>query len=167
MASTWPDPSWCSINVQAHAKRVIHRAESPFGDPQATVCQCKHTAARLFRCGAIRQPVACGTRSVEEEVLITVGRWMSDAEFRKMTTSSRVVESAVGGVTSVIFPASSFGYKAAPVGDEYYEFEIDDSRVNTGSPPPPWGKIYGPTSLVGIFYGVTDMPPAFNLRKVP
>ena len=98
--------------------------------------------------------------------LITVGRWMSDAEFQQMITTGRVVESALNGLTNVIFPASKAGYAAAAAGDYYVEFEVDDSRVLRVAPPPPWGKIFGPSHLFAPVYGITDMPRVFRPRRV-
>lgn len=100
-------------------------------------------------------------------MLITVGRWMSDAEFQQMTTSGRVVESAAGGITNVIFPSTKTGYRAASATDSYVEFETEDARVVRGSPPPPWGKIFGPSCRFAGLYGITDMPVAQNPRRVP
>jgi hypothetical protein len=92
---------------------------------------------------------------------------MSDAEFQQMTTTGRVVESTLSGVTNVIVPASRAGYSAAAAGNHYVEFEVEVSRVVVSQPPPPWGKIYGPGHLFARTLGITDMPQAVNARKLP
>jgi hypothetical protein len=103
----------------------------------------------------------------KKNVLVKVGRWMSDAEFRQMITTGRVVESAAGGVTHVIVPADPSGYRNALPGDQYVEFEVDDSRLVAPNPPSGFGVIWGPNSIFGKKTGVTDMPVAVNPRRSP
>lgn len=91
---------------------------------------------------------------------------MSDAELQQLITTGRVVESNLGGVTNVIFPASSTGYNAAAAGSCYVEFDVEDSRVVVCVPPPPWGKIYGPGHLFAGTLGIKDMPLAASIRRV-
>lgn len=105
--------------------------------------------------------------SYKKNVLVKVGRWMSDAEFQQMLTSGRVVESAAGGVTHVIVPADPNGYRNAPPGDRYVEFEMDDSRIVSTKPPSGWGFIWGPKSIFGKRAGIADMPLAVNPHRFP
>jgi hypothetical protein len=89
---------------------------------------------------------------------------MSDAEYQQMLTTGRVVESAGGGITSVIFPSDKLAYRAAPPTDSYVEFDTEDARVFK---LPPWGKIFGPSCIFARKYGITDMPVALNPRRIP
>jgi hypothetical protein len=92
--------------------------------------------------------------------LVTVGRWMSSAEFKLMTTNMRLVESKLLGVTSVSFPASASSYGAAASGSVYVEFKIAaDALRASGSG---WAKIWGPNSIFGLRLGIKEMPRIYD-----
>jgi RHS repeat-associated protein len=98
---------------------------------------------------------------------ITVGRWMSTAEYEEMLATGRVVESNLGGVTSVSFPASSTSYANAPAGSVYVEFQISKTALGAVSETG-WGKIFGPNSIFGKQLGISEMPEATNITlKTP
>jgi hypothetical protein len=92
-----------------------------------------------------------------ESGLVTVGRWMSTAEYSLMTQTGRMVESNLGGVTSVSFPASAAAYANAVSGSVYAEFKVaSDTLRAVGSNG--WAKIYGPSSIFGPRLGISEMP---------
>ena len=98
-------------------------------------------------------------------VLTTVGRWMSPAELEAMQAEGLVQESTLNGVTSVSIPPNPAAYTNAPPGDVFVEFDVPEGAVRNISPNG-WGKIFGPNSIFGPKLGITEMPPATNI-KVP
>ena len=98
-----------------------------------------------------------------------VGRWMSEAEYKKMNASNMVQES-YSTTTHVANPAdiNAFAKQAAP-GSIYVEFDVPtQSLKSTGTG---WAKIVGPNSFEGRHYielGMPkpEMPPATNIQIV-
>jgi hypothetical protein len=88
---------------------------------------------------------------------------MSPTEFKEMQATGRVVESRLEGVTSVSVPRNPTAWNAAGEGSVFAEFDVPSGAVRNISPSNGWGKIYGPNSIPGKFYGVTEMPPATNI----
>ena len=98
-----------------------------------------------------------------------VGRWMSQAEYKKMLESGTVPES-FSGTTHVANPAdmSAFGKQAKP-GSIYVEFDVPSTSIKPTSNG--WSKIIGPNSLEGrlaLKKGLTlpEMPKASNIKIV-
>lgn len=102
--------------------------------------------------------------SVGSTGLVTVGRTMSGSELDSMRMTGRVQESANRGVTSVTLPPSTSGYRAGSNSDVFVQFDVPSSALNAADGTV--AKIYGPNSLIGSYKGVTEMPPAMNI-KVP
>ena len=96
-----------------------------------------------------------------------VGRWMSPQELELMQAEGRVQESFSEGVTSVTVPPNPTAWNAAGAGggSVFAEFDVPSGSVMNISPNG-WGKIYGPNSIFGPKLGITEMPPATNI-KVP
>jgi hypothetical protein len=90
---------------------------------------------------------------------------MSPQELKLMQAEGRVQESLLNGVTSVSVPPNPTAWNAAGEGSVFAEFDVPSSAVRNISPNG-WGKIYGPNSIFGPKLGITEMPPATNI-KVP
>ncbi|WP_230200469.1 RHS repeat-associated core domain-containing protein, partial [Serratia marcescens] len=98
---------------------------------------------------------------------VTVGRWMGPAEYEKMVSTGKVVQSTTG-TTHVASPANidAFGKQAKP-GTMYVEFEVPERsliKTNEG-----WAKIVGPDSLEGRLakrkgLPVPEMPTVKNIE---
>ncbi len=107
--------------------------------------------------------------AVVSEELVTVGRWMSRAEYDAMVKAGRVLESPSGGAKGVLYPPNSTSYKAAPKGDVYVEFQVPKSSLapkSTGQM-----SIPGPNSPQGrlaVKQGKAppQMPKATNIKIV-
>ena len=92
-------------------------------------------------------------------------RWMSEAEFKGMQSSGRVVESELKGVTSVSSPPNPTAWVPKSNGSPIFaEFDSPSSAVKATDGV--WGKIYGPNSVFGPKLGITEMPPATNIIQV-
>jgi len=98
-----------------------------------------------------------------------VGRWMSQAEYKKLLETGTVPES-FSGTTHIAYPAdiSAFGRQAKP-GSIYVEFDIPSASIKSTSNG--WAKIIGPNSLEGrlaLKKGLTlpEMPKATNIKIV-
>ena len=88
-----------------------------------------------------------------------VGRWMSETEFEKMSTTGRVVEGA-GGRTSVIHPPNPSSFKPPPSSSVYAEFDVPSDVLRQGGKPD-WAIIPGPNVKTRIFGPApAEMPPA-------
>jgi hypothetical protein len=111
--------------------------------------------------GSVRALFFAGEEAVEIATT-TVGRWMSQSELEAMQATGRVQESFGNGVTSVTVPPNPTLYRAAPTGDIFTQFDVPASSLRAvGSDT---GKIYGPNSIFGPRLGITEMPPATNIR---
>lgn len=102
---------------------------------------------------------------------ITVGRWMSQAEYSKMENTKMVQEGA-GGTTYILYPASpnSYAKQAAP-GSVYAEFDVPASSVQMTSSQLGWGRINGPNSLMAkmnekLGLPTPQLPGVHNLRII-
>jgi hypothetical protein len=105
--------------------------------------------------------VGGGAAIAETRATTTVGRFMSRAELDKMLATGRVQESTGKGITSVTFPPNPSLYRAGPKGDTFVQFDVPLSAVRaTGTGT---GKIYGPNSVFGPHFGITEMPRATNI----
>ncbi|SHI25091.1 hypothetical protein SAMN02745823_03900, partial [Sporobacter termitidis DSM 10068] len=98
-----------------------------------------------------------------------VGRWMSQAEYKKLLETGTVPES-FSGTTHVANPAdiSAFGKQAKP-GSVYVEFDVPSTSIKPTSNG--WSKIIGPNSLEGRLalkkgLALPEMPKATNIKIV-
>ncbi|MGD9560793.1 MAG: RHS repeat domain-containing protein [Pyrinomonadaceae bacterium] len=97
---------------------------------------------------------------------VTVGRWMSQAEFNAMQETG-MVQHGAGGTTYVAFPANPNSYFGpARPGSVYAEFGVPRSSLQPAGRPD-WAQIPGPNSLFGrneIRFGrpAPQTPPATN-----
>ncbi len=66
------------------------------------------------------------------------------------------------GVTSVTHPANPNLWLNAKPGSLFAEFDIPRSGLHVSNGG--FGKIYGPSSIFSKHFGVTEMPPATNIR---
>lgn len=98
---------------------------------------------------------------VNDDGTATVGRVMSPKELELMRATGRLQESLNAGVTSVSHPANPGTYRAGAPGDVYVEFDVPASAIRTSDGRT--GKIYGPNSIPGRLYGVTEMPPVTRI----
>lgn len=100
---------------------------------------------------------------------IRVGRWMSQAEYKKMLETGKVQMSA-GNMTHVTNPPDPSAFKAAKAGSVFVEFNVPTNSVVSGGKAG-WGIIPGKGSLYdryslksgGIGY---SMPSVTNITKV-
>ena len=105
--------------------------------------------------------------SIEDDVYVTVGRWMSKLELDKMTKTGLVQESIPSGTTDVVFPSNILGYLSSKPGTLYVEFQVPKSSVKVTQPG--WAKILGPNTLEGRLAAkkgqpVPQMPKARNIQ---
>ena len=100
----------------------------------------------------------------EEQISITVGRWMSKLELTEMLETGLVQESRLNGVTSVTYPANPNAYLNAKPGSVYVQFDVLKSvlRGSDGST----AKIYGPNSMFGPLLNISRMPQAKNIVPI-
>ncbi len=103
------------------------------------------------------------------EGTVTVGRWMSEAEHKIMTTTGKVVESTTG-TTHVALPANAETFiKQAAAGSRYIQFGVPASSVKmTGGG---FAKIIGPSSLDGRLAAmkgapIKEMPSASDISWI-
>ena len=98
-----------------------------------------------------------------------IGRWMSQAEYKKLLETGTVPES-FSGTTHVASPANvnAFGKQAKP-GSIYVEFDVPSTSIKPTSNG--WAKITGPNSLEGRLalkkgLALPEMPKATNIKIV-
>jgi hypothetical protein len=110
-------------------------------------------------CGAV---VGFGSSSLAAKggsELTKLGRWMSEAEFKQMSATGRVVEGA-GGRTSVISPPNPLSFKPPPSSTIYAEFNVPSSVLRQGGKAD-WAIIPGPNIQTRMFGPApAQMPPA-------
>jgi len=99
--------------------------------------------------------------SAAQEATTTVGRWMSTTELEQMTATGQVQES-YSTVTSVTHPPNPSLWLNAKPGSIFAEFDIPRSSLNVSTNG--IGKIWGPSSIFGKARGISEMPPATNIR---
>ncbi len=99
----------------------------------------------------------------------TVGRWMSEAEYKQMVKTGKVQES-FSGTTHVANPASAEAFgKQAQSGSVYVEFDIPTASLKqTGID---WAKILGPNTIESKLAAskglpVYEMPNATNIKII-
>jgi len=88
---------------------------------------------------------------------------MSEEELSAMQATGQVQESTLNGVTNVIAPPNSAAYVPQP-GSVWVEFDVPADSVKFIDPSTGWGKIFGPSSIFSEYFGITEMPPATNIR---
>jgi len=100
-----------------------------------------------------------------------VGRWMREAEYRKMVETNQVQMSGDNKV-HVANPADINAYsRQAPMGSIYVEFDVPSNTISQGGADG-WGIINGPGSLQDRLYAlkglprITEMPMATNIEIV-
>jgi len=95
---------------------------------------------------------------------VRVGRWMSQEEYEQMAKSGLVQESKLNGVTSVSLPPDMNAYRDAAPRSVYVEFNVPacDIRGADGHS----AKIFGPNSIFGPKLGITQMPPATEIKPI-
>jgi hypothetical protein len=106
----------------------------------------KDYAREAFDFILMASPAGVAERLAAKEA-VTVGRWMSEAEYSLMVNTGKVQES-LSGTTHVANPAAveAFMKQAAP-GSRYVEFSVPvDSLKMTNQG---WAKVVGPNSLEG------------------
>ena len=101
--------------------------------------------------------VATGVAANTGDDLVRVGRWMSEDEFAKMSSSGHVIEGG-SGRTYVTTPANPDVYPAGK--GVFAEFDVPGSSVFPASKPE-WGVIPGP-NVTATRFGPppAEMPPA-------
>lgn len=92
---------------------------------------------------------------------ITVGRWMSQYELDYMLTHGRMLESKLGGVTSVSIPPDPIAWKSLDPNSIFTIFDVPSTSV--GGIGNGWGKIWGPNSIFGQGGRITEMPTATKI----
>ncbi len=114
---------------------------------------------------AINNPAPnCGCNALAVTgTYVTVGRWMSTEELAQMQATGQVVESNLGGVTSVTVPPNPAAWTPAPGSNSVFvTFDVPASSVYAQTSNG-WAKIYGPDSIFAEYYDITDMPEALNI----
>ena len=66
--------------------------------------------------------------------LVTVGRWMSPAEYQSMVDTG-MVQAGGGGFSYVVYPADQNAYISARPGSVYAEFDVPQSSLIPGGRP--------------------------------
>ena len=89
---------------------------------------------------------------------ISVGRWMSEAEYNKMLDTGKVQMSPNGNTAYVANPANADAFKAAPPSSIYVESDVPKSSVYPAGNSN-WGQISGPGSLMDRFNQTKGLPP--------
>lgn len=101
----------------------------------------------------------------------TVGRWMSDNEYTKMTETGKVQMSPNGNRTYVAVPPSKDAFPSAPKGSLYTEFDVNSNSIYPAGNDN-WAQIPGPGSLIDRLNQkkglppITEMPDAVNIKKI-
>lgn len=115
------------------------------------------TSFRLGSGAVAGRGAAGGVAANTGDDLVRVGRWMSEDEFAKMSSSGRVVEGG-SGRTYVTRPANPDAYPAGK--GVFAEFDVPGSSVFPASKPE-WGVIPGPNVTTTRFGPPpAEMPPA-------
>lgn len=101
----------------------------------------------------------------------TVGRWMSNEEYIKMTETGKVQMSPNGNRTYVAIPPSKEAFPSAPTGSLYTEFNVNSNSIYPAGNEN-WAQIPGPGSLIDRLNQkkglppITEMPNAINIKKL-
>jgi len=107
--------------------------------------------------------LSCNKSNVTEEGTTRVGRWMGKTEHEAMVNSGNVIESKLGGVTSVTTPPNATAWIRQTDGSRFVEFDVPSSTIRASDGVT--GKIFGPNSFLGPKKGITEMPPASNIQQ--
>lgn len=107
--------------------------------------------------------VAAGSADLlvhNDDCMVRVGRWMSEAEYEAMVATGKVQAGSGGTSTYVAYPADSDAYRreAAP-GSLYVEFDVPESSLKPAGKPG-WKQIPGPNHpIYGRLNKKKGLPP--------
>jgi RHS repeat-associated protein len=98
------------------------------------------------------------------EDVTRVGRWMRQQDYEEMVRTGRV-QPGKDGSARVIQPPNPRGYRDAPPGSVYAEFNVPSSALFPGGRDD-WRIILGPDTVFGRHYGITELPRATCISLV-